>query len=289
MIDNIDKTNTDLKLNQGVQPPKPTEGVGDFAAYVQALLKVEKANNVNEEELFASVIQERLKVLFGDEAAGKYKEALDKEVAAKTRADGYIFWEDAAKNALKSIRDAEVISKEDADKVYSEAFAASQLDDNIDALYDGRGGEGDETIAFLEINQALEKAREKIESFAKEAAKMRELDGITPASGAIPGGSGNPLDGAEGFLFKPISETRGTLVVLLPKEMTGNIESLVLKSLTGEEIEKGSFSSVANGDREHFRFTKPGAEYPKDLVVEVKLKDGNVKTYSIPDPSQRYD
>lgn len=289
MIDKIEKTNTDLKLNQGVQPPKPTEGGGDFASYVQALLKVEKANNVNEEELFASVVQERLKVLFGDEAAGKYKEALDKEVAAKTRGDGYIFWEDAAKNALKSIRDAEVISKEDADKVYSEAFAASQLDDNIDALYDGRGGEGDETIAFLEINQALEKAREKIESFAKEAAKMRELDGITPASGAIPGGSGNPLDGAEGFLFKPISETRGTLVVLLPKEMTGNIESLVLKSLTGEEIEKGSFSSVANGDREHFRFTKPGAEYPKDLVVEVKLKDGSVKTYSIPDPSQRYD
>lgn len=285
----IEKINTDLKLNQGVQPSKPTDGGGDFASYVQALLKVEKANNVNEEELFAGLIQERLKNLFGDEAANKYKEALDEEVTTKTRADGYIFWEDAAKNALRSIRDGGVISKEDADKVYSEAFDAAQLDDNLDALYDGRGSDSDATIAFLEINQALEKARERIESYAKEAAKLRELDGVTQVSGTTSSGSGNPLDGSEGFLFKPISDTRGTLVVLLPKDLTGNIESLVLKTITGEEVEKGSFSGVNNGDREHFRFTKPGAEYPKDLVVEVKLKDGNIKTYNIPDPSQRYD
>jgi hypothetical protein len=48
-------------------------------------------------------------------------------------------------------------------------------------------------------------------------------------------------------------------------------------------------TSVANGGREHFRFNKPGADYPKDLTVEVTMKDGSIKTYKIPDPSQRYD
>lgn len=282
----IEKINTDLKLNQGVQVPKKAESTGDFATYVQALLKVEKANNVNEEELFAGLIQERLKALKGDEAASKYKEELDKEVAMRTRGDGHVAWEDAAKAALRTIRDAGVLNKDDANKVYSEAFEGAQLDNNLDVLYDGRGSASDPTMAFMEINAALEKARVKIEGFAKEAAKLRELDSIMQTSG-MP--AGNPLDGPEGFLFKPVSDTRGTLVVLLPKQMTGNIESMVLKALSGEELERGVFSGVANGDREHFRFTKPGSQYPRDLVVEVKLRDGSYKTYNIEDPSRRYD
>jgi hypothetical protein len=282
----IEKVGTYLKLNQGVLVPKKAESTGDFATYVQALLKPEKANNVNEEELFAGLIQERLKALKGDEVASKYREELDKEVAIRTRADGYIPWEDVAKAALRKIRDAGVLNKDETNKVYSEAFEGAQLDNNLDALYDGRGSASDPTIAFMEINAALEKARAKIEGFAKEAAKVRELDSIVQTGGAP---AGNPLDGPEGFLFKPVSDTRGTLVVLLPKQMTGNIESVVLKALSGEEIERGLFSGVANGDREHFRFTKPGSQYPRDLVVEVKLKDGSYRTYNIEDPSRRYD
>ena len=93
--------------------------------------------------------------------------------------------------------------------------------------------------------------------------------------------------GSSGFLFKPVSDSNGKLVVLAPSELTGNVESIVLKDSTGSVLDEGVFSGVGNGEREHFRFSKAGGDYPDNLVVEIRLKDGSVKTFDIADPSQR--
>jgi hypothetical protein len=104
--------------------------------------------------------------------------------------------------------------------------------------------------------------------------------------------NGNVFDGAEGFLWKPISHNQQRLAVLLPKEHTYNIEKVILRDSAGNEIEQGIFSSIGEGGpnaREKFNFAKKGGEYPPDLVAEMWTKDGQVIRWKIPDPSQRYD
>lgn len=123
-----------------------------------------------------------------------------------------------------------------------------------------------------------------------------KTDGNAPKRAAAGGGGGGGgtkggihVDGPNGFLWKPVSDSNGKLAVLLPKGMTGDIASVVLKDANGQVIEKGRMTGVGNGDREHFRFSRPGADYPEGVTVEVQLKDGSVKTYTIDNPGQRYD
>lgn len=312
MVSPVTETTTESQSIQTVAPKKEekqSEAALEFSSLMKTLLKVEKENIVSEEELFAGMVQQRIKETKGDETAEKYKAELDKVAGQMKKADGFVPWEDAAKAALRSIKESGVVTEEEAQKIYSESFAASQLDSNTDTLFDGRGGAGDTTVAFLEMNAALEKAKAQIEAFAKDPSllKMRDLSeasnskpaGLVPVasgSGTHPYAGdaaavteGDPVDGQGGFVFKPISETRGTLVIVTPNVLTSKIESLAVKTLTGETLEEGTFSGVANGGREHYRFTKPGSAFPKDVVVEIQMKDGSVKKYNIADPTKRYD
>lgn len=313
MVSPVAETTADSQSIQTVAPKKEekqSDGALEFSSLMKTLLKVEKENIVSEEELFAGMVQQRIKETKGEEAVEKYKAELDKVVAQMKKADGFVPWEDAAKSALRTFRDAGELTEEEAQKIYSEAFASSQLDGNTDTLFDGRGGPGDTTVAFLEMTAALEKAKAQIEAFGKDPTllKMRDLSEASnskPASALVPvasgGGThpyaadaaavseGDPVDGQGGFVFKPISETRGTLVIVTPEVLTSKIESLAVKTMLGETLEEGTFSGVANGGREHYRFTKPGSAFPSDVVVEIKMKDGSVKKYNIADPSKRYD
>ncbi len=98
-----------------------------------------------------------------------------------------------------------------------------------------------------------------------------------------------PMDGPNGFLFKPVSDSDGKLAVLLPERMTGRAESVVIKDATGNVLDRGRFTGVGNGDREHLRFSKPGERYGQNVIVEITLKDGRKVQYQIPDPSKRHD
>lgn len=99
--------------------------------------------------------------------------------------------------------------------------------------------------------------------------------------------SRSPSDGNEGFLWKPVSETTGKLVVLLPSSLTGKISSVKLVKDSLDET--GRLSSVANGNREHYRFEKAGSGYPDKTKVVVSLKAGCTISYTIPDTSERWD
>ncbi|MEZ4754766.1 MAG: hypothetical protein R3A13_10745 [Bdellovibrionota bacterium] len=289
-----------LSTDEAPKVEKPAGEEGGFEKMMKQLLSPDAANNVNEEELFSAVIRERLVDLKGEEAGTKYGELLEEHKASMTRADGYIPVEKAAKAALSDMVEAGELTVEEGDSVYSESFSASQLDDNLNALFDGRGSGEDGTVAVQSLEAALEAARLMVEKFAsgEEVAPERSLSegengGGTAKSGDITGGektpTGNTFDGAEGFLWKPESESNGNLVVLLPTEFNDMVSSVVL---THEDkiLEEGSFAgNEHNGARGHYRFNKAGGEYPDGLKVEVRFDDGTIVKYDIPDPSERYD
>ncbi|MCB0311060.1 MAG: hypothetical protein KDD42_07485 [Bdellovibrionales bacterium] len=267
----------------------------DFDLVMRKLLVPDAGNQVNEEELFAALVHERVVSLKGEEAGTEFHAAFDSARASSRRPDGYEFIEDSTYAGLDALVESGTLTEEEAHSIKSEAFTAAQLDDNHNALYDGRGGPGDSTVATSDMESALASAKLLLDKLAiGEITPLGTADsdqiGLSlegESSQITP--SGNSIDGTDGFLFKPEGDTTGKVVVLLPPDLTGEIESVVLKDKSRETIEEGEYSGNANGGREHFRFDKAGSDYPEDIHVEVTLKDGSVRIYDIPNPSERYD
>lgn len=267
----------------------------DFATLMKGILQPKAANQVNEEELFAALVQERIIGLKGEEAGTQYQELLKKTQDSLQKPNGYIPVEEAANQTLELLVTDGIITKEESEQIATEAFNAAQLDDNLNALWDGQGSAEDPTIALMEMESALLKAEEMLTAFDKgEAEPTPRPEGTTTGGSSTVQPKGNELDGAgEGFLFKPESENGGALVVLLPAQLAHQVENVFLKDANGNILENGRSSGYANadrhGEREHFRFSRSGSDYPQNITVEIQLQDGTIKTYEIPDPSQRYD
>jgi hypothetical protein len=86
--------------------------------------------------------------------------------------------------------------------------------------------------------------------------------------------------GGGGFLWKPVSDSNGNLVVILPSQYNGKVSSV---SVNGE---RGSFSGIANGNRTHWRFSKPGAAYGSNARVVATTSGGNV-SWTVPNGGAR--
>jgi hypothetical protein len=89
-----------------------------------------------------------------------------------------------------------------------------------------------------------------------------------------------------GFLWKPVSEHDGKLVVLLPQSITGKVKSASLHASlpprTETLIEDGRFTGdTHNGGRSHYRFSKAGKEYPNKVFVVVELKEGSYTSFEV--------
>lgn len=272
------------------QTKSETKDQGDFNSTLKALLTPDKGNKVSEEELFAALMQERIKKTKGESALTEFKTIFDSAKRRLQKPDGFVPVEDAAKEALKEFRDAQKISKEDADKIYSEAFAGAQLDQNKEALYDNRGGPNDPTMAVAEMEQALLLSGALIGKFddGSEKATARTLDEPSNAvAGGVSGGSHSSEASGTGFLFKPVSESDGRLVVLLPPRLSGLIKSVSLLGPNGEVIETGRYTGNGNGGRDHYRFTRAGGQYPDGITVQATLATGELVRYIIRETSQR--
>lgn len=92
--------------------------------------------------------------------------------------------------------------------------------------------------------------------------------------------AGEPLVGDNNGLWKPVSENNGKLVVLTPANV-GRPEAVRVNGTAG------SFSSIANGNRAHFRFPNPGASYGKNVEVVAVFPGGKTLRTVIPDGSKR--
>jgi hypothetical protein len=115
----------------------------------------------------------------------------------------------------------------------------------------------------------------------EQAQKMEEAASTsTPSSSTSSAGGGGG-----GFLWKPVSEGDGKLVVLLPSSLTGKVNGCSLSYSGGSE--SGRNVGVHNGNREHFRYSKPGAGYGQNIRVTASLKDGTTQSWTVPNGASR--
>lgn len=89
-------------------------------------------------------------------------------------------------------------------------------------------------------------------------------------------------NGTQAFLWKPVSDSNGKLVVLLPAKFNNLIDGPV--KVNGEA---GTFSSVANGNRSHWRFDKPGSAYGSNVAVKWTAT-GKTYTVTVPNGGTRW-
>lgn len=90
------------------------------------------------------------------------------------------------------------------------------------------------------------------------------------------------------FLWKPESDKDGKLAILLPKKLTGKVKNVRVLSPDGSKVlERGKFSGVGNGDREHFRFSKSGSGFPDGAIVVITMEDGTKRHIKIKETSDR--
>ena len=267
--------------------PTTTAGSSDFEKMLRSLVSPDKANNVSEEDLFAALVQERIKATKGEEAATQFAQYLSDAKSAVARPDGFVSMEDATKLALQKFRTDQKVTAAEADKIYSESFAAAQLDSNTDALFDNRGGANDPTIAVDTLEKALLAARVKIEEIDAGTAtvKDRSVDEASWSkgqSGLTPGATGSA-----GFLYKPISARDGKMAVLLPPALSGKGATVSIVGPDGQVLETGKTSGISEGTREKFSFSKPGSGYPNGSSIQAILATGEIVTYLIKNTSAR--
>lgn len=120
------------------------------------------------------------------------------------------------------------------------------------------------------------------DSEAKGVGGRDARDGINPdcSAGVISGS-----DGALGFLWKPISESDGRLVVLFPESYDVRFES-VEAEVVGGGLESGEFGGFTNGSRQTWRFDQEGGAYTGLLKVQDEAQDC---LWEVETPGQRVD
>lgn len=144
-----------------------------------------------------------------------------------------------------------------------------------------------ELLQMLLQQQKGEKGAEAAGGAAKSGGGEGGAKGGSKAGGAE---KSEKVDGPNGFLWKPKSESDGNLVVLLPPNLKGKVDSVSIKDANGNTVGTGKFSGDAkNGGRPHFRFDKPGAAYGNNLTVEAKTSDGRTVTFPINSGAARND
>lgn len=80
-----------------------------------------------------------------------------------------------------------------------------------------------------------------------------------------------------GFLWKPVSESNGRLVILLPTQYRGRVGSCYVADSNGNIMEVGVFTTDShNGNRPHFRFTKPGGAFGQNVYAVADIDTGTV-------------
>lgn len=89
-----------------------------------------------------------------------------------------------------------------------------------------------------------------------------------------------------GFLWKPVSESNGRLVVLLPSDLTNKVKNVKVVTPDGRSA-SSKFTGVANGGRGHYRFDAPGGAYPRGSSVVATLEDGRQVKYTVGNTGSR--
>ncbi len=98
----------------------------------------------------------------------------------------------------------------------------------------------------------------------------------------------NPQEFRSGFIWKPIAEHNPNVVVLMPANATGRTKTRAHLEQDGKVLEVANYTGIGNGNREHYRFSKTGSRYPKNIKFVCEVDKCTFK-YHIANPAQRYD
>ena len=129
-----------------------------------------------------------------------------------------------------------------------------------------------------ELDQVVQERLAGLEEQAT-AAKSSSSSSSPSSSSSSGGGSG-------GFLWKPVSEGNGKLVILLPGSLRGKVSGCSISGSFGSE--NGSFAGdTHNGRRPHYRFSKAGGSYGTNIRVSARTTSGT-KTWTVPNGSSRH-
>ncbi len=289
-------------LNSATEVTAPAESVASqenqaeqvtFEDILSGFLPTGTDQEINEEQLFSAIIAERLENMKGSEGLASYQESFEKHLSAMAYANGYVPVEDAARAALNDLVVQGLLSLEEAESIHAQSFQAAQLDDNHNALYDSLGS----TMAVTMVELALESSTERLAAFdsgTQDAGRMSlnyQQDSGISAAPATKVGAGQSATSSigDGFLFKPISEGDGNLVVLLPTSMSGNVNGLTIRDSSGQILDQGRDLGDYDDGRPLFRFSSPGGSYPGNITVTATMSDGTERSYDIASPVQRYE
>jgi hypothetical protein len=308
----VEKISTALNLDPAISSESPavknkqgtTEAPGatPFSKELTGRLQLHNAHSVSEEELFAGLIQMQLKELKGDEVVKSYKSMLGVQESTDPSSEdapkinsSFIPLEQRSMEALAGLTESGKLTTEEVDALYSKAFVAAQLDDDSGSLFDHIGNDSDKTKATSELSLALsaaEDAMKKINSneltVPPRDLKKSLLEALASSQNRSTTSQTSTMSGAgaAGFLFKPVSESDGNLVVLTPSSIAQNTSGArVVKD--GVVLDEGRWGGIGNGNRAHFRFPKPGGSYPDNLSIEFLQNNGTIESFSISDSSVR--
>ena len=142
------------------KPSKVTEPTNEFGKTLQNLMgKRDQSSEINEEELFAGTVFQLVKNRFGDDLAGDFKSAYKLNLVDKPVTERVSSAERATKDTLEFLVRSTLISKADARSIRATAFAAAQIDDNSDFLWDSIG----ETRAVTSIERGTRLVQKRLE------------------------------------------------------------------------------------------------------------------------------
>lgn len=276
-----------VRSHDDLDPASGGEGVAKF---------LKRDARVTEEQLFGAAVAERLSHHTSEETAASFEKAFRQEKARLREIKGERSVEEAALNALQQLTETGEVLESVRNKVYNQAFRMAQIDGDSNSLENAKAAEK----AFTSREEAVELANDRTFLFVatvdpETGEDSEQVEDTIEWTGAPTSSKASSVPTAEqqgidlrGFLWKPISESDGNLVVLMPSHMAGEIKSLKLRDSSGAELEEGRFSGNANGGRDHFRFLLPGRDYG-DATLHVALRTGELFTILIDNPGSRYE
>lgn len=133
-----------------------------FMQSFQSLLgKRSSTEKVNEEELFAATLYDRIKDGYGDSLAADFKTAFRLNMADKPKRERISSPERAANETLTFFANSTKLSQEEVEALRSECFRAAQIDDKTDKLWDSEGSAQDRSIAVVSFGRAARLVRRR--------------------------------------------------------------------------------------------------------------------------------